>query len=208
MNGKDWDAIGDAYAPLFLQIEDTSEIYDLTSEMVDELGDDEVRFISSFDIERLPPEEQDYVGIGALVDISSAEETGAGPHILYLFPDSGAAAAGLQIRDRIVSVDGDPCVTIRRSAAPKGATRSPWAWRRPGRACARSSWSAGASTPPSTPISSTLGPDGSVGYLRLPSMEGQNTIDGMTAVLEDFRTRALKALVIDVRSVATSAPWA
>ena len=24
MNGKDWDAIGDAYAPLFLQIEDAS----------------------------------------------------------------------------------------------------------------------------------------------------------------------------------------
>ena len=81
LNGVDWDAIGDEYAPLFLQLEDAWQIYDLTSEMVAELGDEETRFISPLVIENAPPAEVDYVGVGALVNTTAAEKEGEGPRI-------------------------------------------------------------------------------------------------------------------------------
>ena len=199
-NGKDWDAIGDAYAPLFLQVEDAWEIYDLTTEMVDELGDDEVRFISPLVIENLPPAERDYVGIGALVDTTAAEEGGEGPRILYLFPDSGAAAAGLAIRDRIVSVDGDPCVSIRKIRGPEG-TIITLGVESPGQPVREVAVERRRIDPTVSPISTTLGPSGSIGYLRMPSMEGQNTIDGVTAALEELETQDIEGLILDVRSV-------
>ena len=199
-NGKDWDAIGDAYAPLFLQVEDAWEIYDLAAEMVEELGDDEVRFISPLVIENLPPAERDYVGIGALVDTTAAEEGGEGPRILYLFPDSGAEAAGSAIRDRSVSVDGDPCVSIRKIRGPEGTTIT-LGVKSPGEEVREVVVERRRIDPTITPISATVGPDGSIGYLRLPSMEGQNTIDGVTAALEDLETQALDGLILDVRSV-------
>ena len=41
-NGVDWAAIGDEYAPYFLQTENAWEVYDLVEEMVGLLGDDAV----------------------------------------------------------------------------------------------------------------------------------------------------------------------
>ena len=200
-NGNDWNAIGDQYAPLFLQVEDAYEIYALTSEMVSKLGDDEVRFIDPVYLENLPPAEQNYVGIGTLVDISSAEETGAGPHILYVFPGSGAEEANIQVRDQIVSVDGDPCVTIRAIRGPEGTTVK-LGILTPGQPVREVEVQRRRIDPTITPISEEIGPDNSVGYLRLPSMEGQNTIDGVASVLAQFKTDGVKSLIIDVRSVA------
>lgn len=200
-NGKDWDAIGDEYAPLFLQLEDAWEIYDLTTEMVAQLDDPDVRFISPLVIENLPPQEQDYVGIGALVDISSAEETGVGPHILYLFDGSGAAEAGLKPRDQIVSVDGDPCVTIRKIRGPEGTTVT-LGVKSPGEEPRDVVVERRRIDPTIHPTSELLGPDDSIGLLTLHSMEGQETLDGVAEILTDFRTRALRGLVIDARSVS------
>ena len=91
--------------------------------MVDELGDDDVEFFSrAFDIETAAARRAGLRGHRCPGgDVSSAAET-AGPAILYLFPDSGAEAAGLQIQERIVSVDGDPCVSIRKIRGPEGTT--------------------------------------------------------------------------------------
>lgn len=200
-NGKDWDAIGDRYAPLFLQVEDAWEIYDLTAEMVEQLDDPDVRFISPLIIENLPAQEQDYVGIGALVDTSVTEETGEGPHILYLFEGSGAIDAGIKPRDQIVSVDGDPCVSIRKIRGPEGTTVT-LGVRSPGEQPRDVVVERRRIDPTVHPSSELLGPDGSIGLLRLNSMEGQQTLDGVAEILTDFRTRALDGLVIDARSVS------
>ena len=87
------------YAPLFLQVEDAWEIYDLTTEMVDELGDDEVRFISPLVIENLPP------GGGRLRGHRRARGhlRGGGDrrraaHPVRVHGQSGAEEAGLAIR--------------------------------------------------------------------------------------------------------------
>lgn len=200
-NGKDWDAIGDQYAPLFLQVEDAWEIYDLTAEMVEQLDDPGVRFISPLIIENLPPQEQDYVGIGALVDTSVTEETGEGPHILYLFEGSGAIDAGIKPRDQIVSVDGDPCVSIRKIRGPEGTTVT-LGVRSPGEEPRDVVVERRRIDPTVHPSSELLGADGSIGLLRLNSMEGQQTLDGVAEILTDFRTRALDGLIIDARSVS------
>jgi carboxyl-terminal processing protease len=200
-NGKDWEAIGDQYAPLFLQVEDAWEIYDLTAEMVEQLDDPGVRFISPLIIENLPPQEQDYVGIGALVDTSVTEETGEGPHILYLFEGSGAIDAGIKPRDQIVSVDGDPCVSIRKIRGPEGTTVT-LGVRSPGEEPRDVVVERRRIDPTVHPSSELLGTDGSIGLLRLNSMEGQQTLDGVVEILTDFRTRSLEGLVIDARSVS------
>ena len=67
-NGVDWAAVGDEYAPYFLQVENAYEVYDLVREMVGLLDDEDVVFTDSFRMEALTPPETDYVGIGALVD--------------------------------------------------------------------------------------------------------------------------------------------
>jgi carboxyl-terminal processing protease len=199
-NGRDWNAIGDEYAPQYLQIEDAWEIYDLTTRMVNELGDDEVQFVSPLILENLPPEEKDYVGIGALVDKSATEDQGAGPRILYVFQGSGAEAAGLQPRDRIVSVDGDPCVTIAAIRGPEG-TNVTLGIERPGEAASQVVVERRRIDPTVHPVWKTIGPDGSVGYLRLPSMEGQSMVDGVAQALGELRDDGVRGLVIDARSV-------
>jgi carboxyl-terminal processing protease len=200
-NGQDWNAIGDEYAPLYLQVEDAWEIYDLTAEMVERLDDPGVRFISPLVIENLPPQEQDYVGIGALVDTSVTEETGEGPRILYLFEGSGAIDAGIKPRDQIVSVDGDPCVSIRKIRGPEGTTVT-LGVKSPGEEPRDVVVERRRIDPTVYPGSELLGADGSIGLLKLNSMEGQQTLDGVEEILTDFRTRSLRGLVIDARSVS------
>lgn len=200
-NGKDWNAIGDQYAPQYLDYEDAWQIYDLTTQMVEELGDDEVAFINPLTIENLPPAEKDYVGVGALVDKSSSEDQGAGPSILYIFQGSGAEAAGLQPRDRIVSVDGDPCVTIRAIRGPEGTTVK-LGIERPGVGHLDVPVERRRIDPTVHPTWKTIGPDDSIGYLRLPSMEGQSMVDGVQEALTDFKAKGIKGLILDPRSVA------
>ena len=67
-NGVDWAAIGDEYAPYFLQTENAWEVYDLVEEMVGLLGDDDVVFVNPLLLESLPAAETNYTGIGTLLD--------------------------------------------------------------------------------------------------------------------------------------------
>lgn len=204
-NGVDWAAVGDEYAPYFLELENAYEVYDLVREMVGLLGDEDVVFTDSFAMEQLTPEETEYVGIGALVDATSAEIEGLGPRILFIFPGSGAEAAGLRVRDRIVSIEGDPCPTVRKIRGPEGTTVT-LGIASPGEPPREVVVERRRIDPTVLPISARIGPKQRIGYLRLPSMEGQPLFDAMNEALAGFVDDPVRGLVIDVRSVTRGAP--
>ena len=204
-NGVDWAAVGDEYAPYFLQVENAYEVYDLVREMVGLLDDEDVVFTDSFRMEALTPPETDYVGIGALVDATATETEGQGPRILYVFGGSAAESAGLGVRDRIVSIDGDPCPSVAKIRGPEGTTVT-LGIVTPGEAVRDVTVERRRIDPTVRPISARIGKKADVGYLRLPSMEGEPLYTGMNEILAGFATDPVRALVIDVRSANQGAP--
>lgn len=108
--GVDWNKVRKDFERPILESDNAWEVYDLLDKMVLELKDPYTRFIPPPQFEQ--QEEQvdpSYVGVGVLVDRTRAETEGQGLRILYVFPDSPAAAAGLKMRDRIMAVNGDLC---------------------------------------------------------------------------------------------------
>ncbi len=204
-NGTDWAAIGDEYAPYFLQLESADEVWDLAREMLDLLGDDEVFFTDALAYEALQPAETDYVGIGALVDGDRAEEEGLGPRILYLFPGGGAEEAGLAPRDRIVSVDGDPCVSVGRIRGPEGTTVE-LGIARPGEGERTVVVERRRIDPVIRPVTRRIGMDDAIGYLRLDSLEGEELYAALEEALTDFAEDPVTGIVLDVRSTNVGAP--
>jgi carboxyl-terminal processing protease len=145
------------------------------------------------------------VGIGALVDATAAETEGLGPRILYVFSGSAAEAAGLQVRDRIVSIDGDPCPSVAKIRGPEGTTVT-LGIVTPGLPVRDVTVERRRIDPTVRPISARIGKKADVGYLRLPSMEGEPLYTGMNEILAGFATDPVRALVIDVRSANQGAP--
>lgn len=99
----DWGAVRQEYERVALEAESNEEFYQLIAAMVSELGDQHTGFLSPEQTEinnALFAGELYYAGIG--VDLAGADL------ILQVFPGSPAEAAGLQRRDRIEAVDGDP----------------------------------------------------------------------------------------------------
>ncbi len=99
----DWGAVRAKYEQEALDAETDEEFYLNVAAMVDELGDQHTGFLSPEDTEinsAFFSGELMYAGIG--VDLSGADL------ILQVFPDSPAEVAGLQRRDRIEAVGGDP----------------------------------------------------------------------------------------------------
>jgi carboxyl-terminal processing protease len=204
-NGVDWAAVGDEYAPYFLQVENAYEVYDLVREMVALLDDEDVVFTDSFRMETLTPEETQYVGIGALVDASATETEGMGPRILYVFPGSGAEAAGLKARDRITAIDGDPCPSVRTIRGPEGTTVT-LGIASPGEPVRDVSVERRRIDPTVLPVVTRIGPKHRIGYLRFPSMEGQPFYDAMNEALAGFVEDPVRGLIIDVRSTTRGGP--
>jgi carboxyl-terminal processing protease len=199
-NGVDWAAIGDEYAPYFLQTENAWEVYDLVEEMVGLLGDDDVQFAGPLFMESLPAVETNYIGIGTLLDTRDIATDTFTPRVLYVYPGSGAEAAGIRPRDRIVSVDGDPCVSIPAVRGPEGTTVT-LGVESPGEPVRDVVVERHKIDQRTLPISSRMGPDDSIGYLRLASIEGDAMTEGLVTTMAGFAEGdPIEGLILDLRS--------
>lgn len=108
--GVDWDAVGDKYRALIEGGLAEEDFYQAMSLMVFELGDDH----SSFQDPKTVAEDDarlagnnDYVGIGVLVQAVLETRTGV---ISHVFDGSPALEAGLRSHDIITAVEGEPVV--------------------------------------------------------------------------------------------------
>jgi carboxyl-terminal processing protease len=105
-NGLDWNAIHQEYSQKISAGLTNSQFYLAMSEVISGLGDDHSLFLDPQQVVEQEAEYQgiyDYVGIGVLISAIPERQRAI---ILSVFPDSPAEAAGLQLRDSIISVDG------------------------------------------------------------------------------------------------------
>lgn len=104
--GLDWDALREQYEPRVNSDQNQTDFYADMTEMVAQLDDHHSRFVppTAVDIEDATASGHDVtVGIGV---VTTPKADGA--FIQLVFPDSPAARADLQPRDRIIAVDGQP----------------------------------------------------------------------------------------------------
>ncbi|HMQ29583.1 MAG TPA: S41 family peptidase [Chloroflexaceae bacterium] len=102
--GADWAALREEFEPRAAQAATDEGFYELVGAMVGRLGDDHSRFLPPQAAQRqdaLSSGVEEQVGIGVVV-----LPLRDGLLIQHVFPDSPADRAGLQPRDRIVSIDG------------------------------------------------------------------------------------------------------
>lgn len=107
-NGVEWDAAYDEYQALIEAGLSDQEFYLAMDEMIYSLGDDHSIYLSPDQVATEDAEYasgSDYVGIGIWVSAVPERERAV---ILLTFPGSPAEAAGLQSRDSILLVDGQP----------------------------------------------------------------------------------------------------
>lgn len=103
-NGVDWARVRAEYGARALAAEDDASFFAVISAMVRLLRDDHSRFVPPQAViaeDRLTRGREEQVGIGV-----STLPLSDGLLIQHVFPDSPAARAGLQPRDRIVAIDG------------------------------------------------------------------------------------------------------
>jgi C-terminal peptidase prc len=204
-NGTDWGAIREEYQPYLLQTENAWEVYSLLEEMVGKLEDPASRFLSALAIEAQSNQDPNYVGIGTLVDTQTSISEGQGLRVLYVFPGSGAEEAGLQSRDRILAVNGDPCprIDIIRGeegtevdllvASPQEEPRALSVERR-------------RIDPTIVPAAQRVPGREDIGYLRLVSLAGADTVAAIEAAITGLLAEGpLGGLVVDLRSTTLGA---
>ncbi len=122
-NGRDWQAIGQKYEPLVRAGLTDEDFYFAMNLMLTELGDEHSRFDSPEQVIESDAELQgrfDYVGVGILW--TAIPETGYGV-IIWSFPGSPAAEAGLGAHDLILKVDGAPA--LDENGDLRGTVRGP-----------------------------------------------------------------------------------
>ena len=103
-NGVDWARVRAEYGARALAAEDDASFFAVISAMVRLLRDDHSRFVPPQAViaeDLLTRGREEQVGIGV-----STLPLSDGLLIQHVFPDSPAARAGLQPRDRIVAIDG------------------------------------------------------------------------------------------------------
>ncbi|MGQ9527363.1 MAG: S41 family peptidase [Chloroflexus sp.] len=103
-NGVDWARVRAEYGARALAAEDDASFFAVISAMVRLLRDDHSRFVPPQAViteDQLTRGREEQVGIGV-----STLPLSDGLLIQHVFPDSPAARAGLQPRDRIVAIDG------------------------------------------------------------------------------------------------------
>jgi carboxyl-terminal processing protease len=104
--GLDWDALREQYEPRVDSDQNQADFYADMTEMVARLDDHHSRFVppTAVEIEDATASGHEVtVGIGV---VTTPKTDGA--FIQLVFPDSPAARADLQPRDRIIAVDGQP----------------------------------------------------------------------------------------------------
>jgi C-terminal peptidase prc len=107
-NGLDWDEIRIEYQQRIEAGLTDDEFYAAMDEVIMRLGDDHSVFLSPVQVSKEDDEFQgnyDYVGIGVMLSAVPDRQRAV---ILVTFPGSPAEAAGLQPRDNLLAVNGEP----------------------------------------------------------------------------------------------------
>ncbi len=107
-NGLDWNSIRDDYRSQIEAGMTDDNFYLAMDEMISRLGDDHSVFLNPVEAREEDATyagNSDYVGIGVLVSSIPERDRAV---ILTVFPGSPASEAGLQPRDSILTVDGEP----------------------------------------------------------------------------------------------------
>lgn len=204
--GVDWDAVQEEFAPYFLQTENAWEVYELLDEMVDLLDDPLTTFLSPLILEERAAQEATYGGIGALLDRSYALVEGEGLRVVYVFPDSPAEEAGLRGRDRIIAVESDPCPNVELIRGPEG-TSVTLLVTSPGQEPRELIIERRTIEPRILPGYTRLEGAPAVGYLRLVSLSGEETLQHTEEALRELADGLpLEGLVIDLRGTRLGAP--
>jgi carboxyl-terminal processing protease len=204
--GVDWEAVLDEFAPYVLQTENAWEVYELLDEMVALLLDPFTTFLSPLELEALAAQEATYGGIGALLDRSYALREGEGLRIVYVFPESPAQEAGLKSRDRILAVEEDFCPQVERIRGPTGS-KVRLLVSSPGGEPRELVIERRTIEPRIVPEVRRLELEPTVGYLRLVTLSGQETLELIEAGLKQLLEEGLlSGLVIDVRGTRLGAP--
>jgi len=111
-NGQDWEAIGKQYEALIEGGLTDDDFYYAMNRMLWELGDDHSQFLSPQEVaaeEATFAGGTDFVGAGYFLSPIPNSERAV---ILYTFPDSPAAEAGLRAHDVIVMANGQSPVDV------------------------------------------------------------------------------------------------
>lgn len=184
------------YAPRVAQATTNDEFYDLLTEMVTRLNDQHSRFLGP-----QAAQEEDALSTGREVNVGIGVITIPTTHgalIQQVFPNSPAALAGLQPRDRILAINGVPSNAGHDIHGPEGTpvrltvlrpgeqARDVVLIRRPveGRV---------------TPIARRL--EGDIGYLAIPTLWVNDMGDQVSGALTDMVVeKPLRGLILDVRS--------
>jgi len=205
-NDLDWEAVGDEYAPLVIQTDNAHEVYQILREMVEQLDDPYTNFYAPEDLGDPETFDPTYGGIGALLDTSAAGEDSDGLRILYVFDGGSAKDSGMTARDRIIGVDGDGCARIADIRGPEG-TEVTLTVVSPGEAPRDITLDRRLIDPQVKPDARRLEVQPGVGYMRVLSLSGQETIDGIEQALTTLlRGDPLEGLIIDLRASDQGAP--
>jgi carboxyl-terminal processing protease len=205
-NGLDWEAIGDEYAPLVIATENAHEVYDILREMVGLLEDPFTSFYSPEDLGDPEVVDPSYGGIGALIDESVAEQDSEGLRIIYVFEGGSAKESGLDVRDRIVGVNGEACARIADIRGPQG-TDVTLTVVSPGEPARDLTLERRQIDPVILPEARRLEADPAIGYLRVIALSGEEAIDGIDQALTSFtREEPIEGLIIDLRASNQGAP--
>jgi carboxyl-terminal processing protease len=205
-NGLDWEAIGDEYAPLVIGTEDAHEVYDLLREMVGLLEDPFTNFFSPEELGDPEVIDPSYGGIGALIDESVAGEGSDGLRIIYVFEGGSAKAGGLDVRDRVLGVNGEPCARIADIRGPQG-TEVTLTVVSPGEEPREITLERRQIDPVILPEARRLEADPSMGYLRVIALSGEEAIDAIDEALTGFVSdEPIEGLIIDLRTSNQGAP--
>jgi carboxyl-terminal processing protease len=206
LNGVDWDAVSRDFAPGVLQIENAWEFYEVLDRMVALLGDPLTTFVNPLVAEAIAAQEATYGGIGALLDRAAAPTRGEPLRVVSVFPGSPAEGAGLRARDRILAVDGDDCPSTEYIRGPAGSdvallVASPG--EEPREVVITRAQLQALILPEARLVGTGVG----VGYLRLVSLSGVETVRAIEEAFERFvAAPSLEGIVLDVRGTRGGAP--
>lgn len=204
-NGVDWNAVKKTYQEKILGGLSDDEFYWEMAGMIHLLGDDHSVYLSPTAAELEDAQYQgknNYVGIGVL--LSALPQKGRAV-VLLAFEDSPAAQAGIQPRDSILSVDGNPVLDehgyISNILLGSPGSTVLLSVQSPGqdpREIEITRRQITGSLP--VPFSIITTPEGrSVGYMLLVSFN-DNSIDNKIAdILETFLQNDVEAIIIDNR---------